>query len=44
MTCPSCGCELTPDDDDNPQELECGICNWSGHPVECYRPDEEQES
>lgn len=42
MTCPSCGCDIS-GDGDNPQELECGICNWSGHPTECFTAQQDDD-
>ena len=33
MTCPGCGVELDADGD-NPQEVECAVCHWTGHPTE----------
>jgi len=41
VTCPKCGCDLG--SNENVHYLECGICSWSGAPVDCYGKDDEPD-
>lgn len=39
MTCPTCGCEPSEEAMENPENIWCVVCGFSGHPIEWLDDD-----